>query len=58
MLRQTAAAAWRRRWAGLLAVAAQGSLADSLLELVYPGGGGGADGDAPSVTDVLADARY
>lgn len=58
LLRQTAAAAWRRRWAGLLAVAVQGSFADSLLELVYPGGGGGADGDTPSITDVLADARY
>ena len=48
-------AAWRRRWASMLSCAAARACALSLLELrVSPG----ADGDVPSVHEVVGDCRY
>ena len=55
LLRRGAVAAWRRRWVGLLACAAARAFAASLLDLPEALG---ADGEAPSTTAVLEDARY
>ena len=48
--------AWHSRWATLLACCAA-ARAVALL-LLERRGGTGADGDTPSTTEVLADARY
>ena len=58
VIRKSAEMAWRRRWTNLLAVAVQRSFADTLLELPAPGGGGGVDGDTPSTSMVLSEARH
>ena len=57
LLQRSAELGWRRRWSSLLGVTAQRALAESLL---YPAAtaGLGADGDAPSLTAVLEDAKY
>ena len=55
LLRKRAAAAWHRRFVGLLAVAAQRSFAESLLERASSSG---VDGAAPTTNQVLEDARY
>ena len=55
VLRSAARRAWQRRWTGVLAVAAQRALAESLLDSTV---GGGADGDVPSTQCVLEEARY
>ena len=55
ILRASATAAWRRRWASLLAVAVQRAVACSLMGLKN---GGGADGELATTEAVLEDARY
>ena len=55
LMRRAAEHAWRRRWAALLSVAAQRAVAESLQEWASARG---ADGSAPSTTDVPEDARY
>ena len=54
-LKVRARQAWHSRWSTLLACSAARAVALSLLERR---GGIGADGDTPSTTEVLADARY
>ena len=53
--RSAAQRAWQRRWVCALAVAAQRSFAESLLELCPLRG---ADGEVPSTAAVLEDARH
>ena len=56
-LRGATAAAYTRRWASLVAIAAHRALAASLLEL--PGGGyDHTDDGNPQLHSVLADARH
>ena len=55
VLKRRAEQGWRLRWCGLLACAAARAFAASLLErLVH----GGADGDTPSVHQVLNECRF
>ncbi len=56
LLRPAAKAAFLHRWTGILAVAAQRSLAATLLELPVDDAEG-VDGDLPPLEDVLGDAR-
>ena len=56
LLRTAAQAAFVHRWTGMLAVAAQRSLAATLLELPVDDAEG-VDGDQPVLEDVLVDAR-
>ena len=55
-LRQSTAQAYAYRWSALLAVVAQRTFAASLLHL--PLEGELQDGEAPSCSDLLADARF
>ena len=55
LLRKSAQLAWTSRWTGLLAVAAQRALANTLLEL--PVDEVGCDGDVPCLEDVLHAGR-
>ena len=56
ILRPAAQAAYFHRWTGILAVAAQRSLAATLLELPVDDAEG-VDGDPPVLEDVLVAAR-
>lgn len=56
LLRPSVRAAYHHRWTGILAVAAQRSLAATLLELPLTDAGG-VDGESPPLGDVLLDAR-
>ena len=53
--RTSAATAWRRRWAGMLAVASQRAFAESLLDKVVTRS---ADGPTPHAATVLEEDRY
>ena len=55
LLRACAKTAYARRWMGLLAVAAQGAFANTLLEL--PVDEVGTDGEPPLLEDVLHEGR-
>ena len=54
LLKRKAAAAWMRRWSSMLGCVVANSFALSLLGRVPPG----ADGEVPSLSDVLAADRY
>ena len=56
LLRPAAQAAFVHRWTGILAVAAQRSVAATLLELPVDDAEG-VDGDQPLLEHVLGDAR-
>jgi len=55
LLRKRAALAWHRRYVSILAVAAQRSFGESLLERAA---GAGVDGEIPGTQAVLEEARY
>ena len=55
VLRKSAETAWRRRWGNMLGCCAARAVAESLLGRK---GAPGADGESPSVHEVVCDFRY